>query len=93
MNAREFKAAMAAVDRHKALVEDAEMARVKIRLLEQPVMRKGLFGFRKKRETDAEFQFDKDETFAVYQALGKLKAEHQKAARDLEQSVKEAMKP
>lgn len=78
---------LAEADRHRRLEHGAESAMRSIRLGRKPVMRRGLFGFRKRPDEFHELVFGQAETSAIYEALRTVQAEHRAAAGRLEATV------
>lgn len=79
---------LAAADRHRRTERAAEYARVRIRLWEKPVQRKGLLGFLAKATDTAPDQFfTAAETDAIYEALLIVQRENREAADRYEQRV------
>ena len=66
----------------------AETARALIRLQHEPVIRNGIFGFRKRKQDGHEFTaFPEIETNALYAALAHVRDDSERRARDIEASV------
>lgn len=77
---------LAKVDGHRRFADDAESARVKIRLSSRPVARGGLLGFLRGSVWRDE-PFTQAETNAIYVALGQVRDEERRAARELEKKI------
>ena len=85
---KEIRERLALADQHKATAEAAESVLRKMRLSGDPVFHKGLLGFFKRKSgKDVFYPIEGFEVHALYEAVRAVKAEHEHAAREIEEAV------
>lgn len=78
---------LAEADRLRAIAAESESARVKIRLGERPIVRRGVLGFWRPSEVLPEQSFTQAETNAIYDALAKVRDDAQRRADEIEKAI------
>lgn len=78
---------LAEADRLRAIASESESARVKIRLGERPIVRRGVLGFWRRSEVLPEQSFTQAETNAIYDALAKVRDDARRRADEIEKSI------
>jgi len=86
-DAQAVREALDMVDRYERTSRGAENARGSIRLGQQPAMRSGVLGLWRKRPEGRDYPFTAEETSAIYEALGNVRDDFARMARDLEATV------
>lgn len=76
---------LAEVDRQRAIERSAEAARAMIRLGHRPTARRRLITFLQRDRAD--WEFTRDETDAIYDALGLVQDDARERAADLEKQI------
>lgn len=75
-------------EQFRKLSSAAETARALIRLQREPIIRNGIFGFRKRKQGGDEFtMFPEIEVNALYAALAHVRDDSERRAKDIEASV------